>query len=111
MCGKDGKAGMKYNANITSFEKNRRFAFIGKMMAAFLFSADRMIELENSGEGTLFSQKEAHTGLLVPLFWNKLNNQAAKMFKAEPLFSINPISLLFEKLSSCYIIGAMKNES
>jgi hypothetical protein len=82
MCDEKGNAGKHYTSIITALEENKRFNFIGKMMANFIFSADRRIELEDSQGGTLFIQREIYTGLLVPLFWKKLNEQALPMLKS-----------------------------
>jgi len=32
--------------------------------------------------GTLFIQREIYTGLMVPLFWGKLNEQASSMLNS-----------------------------
>jgi len=47
-----------------------------------MFSAERIIEPEDSQGGTLFIQKEIYTGLMVPLFWKKLNEQASSMLNS-----------------------------
>ena len=52
------------------------------MMAKFMFSADRIIELQANEKGTRFSQKEIYTGLMVSLFWKKLSTDATKMLNS-----------------------------
>ena len=52
------------------------------MAAKFMFSVERNIELEDSQEGTIFIQREIYTGLLVPLFWKKLNHHASSMLNS-----------------------------
>ena len=79
MCDKEGKAGRSYTSVVTAFDKNKCLRFVGKMMANFMFSADRIIELKDSNGGTLFIQREIYSGFMVPLFWKKLNEFALPM--------------------------------
>lgn len=74
-----GKDGKNYKSVITVIDKNKCFSFIATMMAKFMFSAERIIELKESQEGTLFIQREIYTGFMVPLFWGKLNKDALPM--------------------------------
>jgi len=80
----DGKGGdgKRYKSIITSIDEKKRFSFIATMMAKFMFSADRIIELEDSQEGTLFIQREIYTGLMVSLFWKKLSTEAMAMLNS-----------------------------
>ena len=82
MCDKEGNDGQSYNATITAIDEAKRFSYIGSMMSKFLFAADRIFELEESGDRTLFTQREVFTGLMVPLFWKKLNAHAVPMYHA-----------------------------
>lgn len=82
MTDKNGNDGKSYKSIITTIEENNCFGFIGSMGAKFIFSAERVIELKASNEGTLFTQKEVYNGILVPLFWSKLSEQALPMLKA-----------------------------
>lgn len=82
MCNDKGKDSQKYKGTITALDENKRFSFVAKMIASFLFSVDRIIELKDSDEGTFFTQKEVYTGLMVSLFWNKLNDMATKMLNS-----------------------------
>ena len=72
----------KYKSIITGIDKNKRFSFIATMMAKFMFSAERIIELQTTEKGTLFTQKEIYTGLMVSLFWKKLSTDATQIFHA-----------------------------
>lgn len=66
----------KYKAKITTLEDKKRFSFIATMMAKFIFSADRIIEIKDATEGTLLVQKEIYTGIMASMFWGKLSTQA-----------------------------------
>ena len=71
MSNSKGGAGKKYDSIITEIDENKRFAFVGTMMAKFMFSAERVIELHVNEKGTFFSQKEIYSGIMVSLFWKK----------------------------------------
>ncbi|WP_185154218.1 SRPBCC domain-containing protein [Fulvivirga sp. M361] len=77
--GNDGKS---YRSVITAMDEEKRFTFIGTMMAKFIFSVERIIELENSQKGTLFTQREIYTGLMASIFWKKLNEYALPMLNS-----------------------------
>jgi hypothetical protein len=82
MCDEKGKNTKNYKAKITSIDDKKRFSFIATMMANFMFSADRIIELEDSAEGTLLIQREIYTGIMVSMFWGKLSTQAKAMLNS-----------------------------
>jgi len=77
-----GNDSKKYKAIITALNKNERFSFVATMMSKFMFSAERIIELKTTEKGTLFTQKEIYTRLMVSLFWKKLNCEASKMLNS-----------------------------
>lgn len=82
MCGSNGKDSKRYAANITVIDENKCFRFIAVMMGKFMFSADRIIELEKTANGTLFIQREIYSGIMVSLFWAKLSTEALSMLKS-----------------------------
>jgi hypothetical protein len=82
MCDESGKKNMSYESTITELDENKRFSFIGSMMARFMFSAERIFEIEEKGEGTQFIQREIYKGILVPIFWSKLNKRALPMLQS-----------------------------
>ncbi len=61
MCDTNGKNGQRYKAVITAIDDKKCFRYVTSMMAKFMFSADRIIELEASQEGTLLRQREIYT--------------------------------------------------
>ncbi|GAB1858733.1 hypothetical protein MHTCC0001_35730 [Flavobacteriaceae bacterium MHTCC 0001] len=77
-----GNKAKKYNATITELNKNKRFSFIAKMMAEFIFSAERIIELKTIEKETKFIQREIYTGIMVSLFWKKLSTDALDMLNS-----------------------------
>ena len=77
-----GKDSKKYKAKITALEEKKRFSFFAIMMAKFMFSADRIIKLEDSEKGTLLIQKEIYTGIMLSMFWGKLSTQAKDMLES-----------------------------
>ena len=66
MRGDDGKDGPKYMPIVTNFEEPKFFRWRGKMMAEFLFTNDKVFELEETGSGTRLIHKELFSGMLVP---------------------------------------------
>ena len=82
MCGKDGKDAQKYMPVITKFEEPKSFRWRAKMMAGFLFTNDKIFELEEITSGTRLIHIEAFSGILVPMFWSKLNTVALPMIKS-----------------------------
>ena len=82
MCDEKGNGGTSYKSIITSLDEKKRFGFVGVMMTKFMFSAERIIELEELSGGTRLVQREIYTGILAPLFWGKLNARALPMLKS-----------------------------
>ncbi len=82
MRGDDGKDGPKYMPIITNFEEPKFFRWRAKMMAEFLFTNDKVFELEETGSGTRLIHKELFSGMLVPLFWSKLETGVPPMLNS-----------------------------
>ncbi len=82
MRGEDGKEGMKYMPIVTNAEEPKSFRWRGKMMAGFLFTNDKVFELEETGSGTRLIHREEFSGFLVPMFWSKLNKGVPSMLKS-----------------------------
>lgn len=55
------------------------FRWRAKMIAKVLFTNDKIITLKESANGTQLSHVEAFSGLLVPLFWGKLEQGVIPM--------------------------------
>jgi len=82
MCGKDGKDAQKYMPIVTSIQEPRYFRWRAKMMAEFLFTNDKVFELEEMGTGTRLIHTEAFSGIIVQMFWSKLNKHVPTMLKS-----------------------------
>jgi hypothetical protein len=82
MRGENGKDGPKYMPTVTVFEEPKSFRWRGKMMAGFLFTNDKVFELEKTGFGTRLIHKELFSGMLVPLFWSKFNEHVPLMLNS-----------------------------
>ena len=82
MRGKGDKEGPKYMPIVTILEAPKSFRWRGKMMFEFLFTNDKVFELEKTGSGTRLIHKELFSGMLVPLFWSKLNQGVPPMLKS-----------------------------
>ena len=51
------------------------------MMAGFLFTNYRVFELKEKDGGTQFTHKKEFSGLIVPMFWKKLNQFVLPMLE------------------------------
>jgi len=74
MRGPEGKDGQKYFPQITEFSAPSSFRWRAYMMLGFLFTNDKIFELEETTAGIRLTHIEAFSGLLVPLFWGKLKD-------------------------------------
>lgn len=90
MMGKDGQDGPKYKPRFIVLEQNKKFQWRAFMMFGFLFTNDKVFELEQTATGTRLIHKELFSGLLAPIFCSKMEegvppmlnlmNQALKEF-------------------------------
>ncbi|SMF27237.1 SRPBCC domain-containing protein [Pseudobacteriovorax antillogorgiicola] len=82
MCGEIGdksKAGPKYEPVITVFEEPRNLSWRATMMAGFVFTNGKVIELEKTDSGTRLVHKETFSGLMVPMMWGQVQTNVPKM--------------------------------
>lgn len=82
MCGKDGKTAQKYQPVISVFESPRTFRWRAKMGAEVLFTNDKVFELEKTNSGTRVVHKELFSGLIVGMFWKKMETFVPGMLNA-----------------------------
>lgn len=82
MCGKDGKGGPRYKPVVSIFEKPNSFRWRAKMMASFLFTNDKIVELKEVNGGTHLIHIETFSGLMVPMFWSKMEQGMPMMLKS-----------------------------
>ncbi|TRX61322.1 SRPBCC domain-containing protein [Fulvivirga sp. M361] len=65
---------MRFTPRVTIFKKEKEFAWLGQLLMAGLFDGHHRFEIKEIEHGQhLFIQKEQFSGLLVPLFWKKLD--------------------------------------
>ncbi len=69
MNGKDGRAAQTYKPTIIEYDVPKIFHWRAKMMASFLFTNDKIIELEKTSSGTRLVHKELFGGMMVTLMW------------------------------------------
>jgi len=79
MRGEKGEDGPKYMPVVTSFQEPKSFEWRAKMMSDFMFTNGRVFKLEKTNNGTRLVNKETFKGMLVPLFWGKLNSHVPSM--------------------------------
>lgn len=95
MSKKKGKDGPKYNPVITILDEPTSFRWRAKMIAGFIMSNDKVIELEETNTGTRLVHKELFSGMVVPLFWSSVEKNVPAM-----LNSMNEaLKIKVEKLS------------
>lgn len=79
MCGKDGKDGPNYTPRIISLEEAKSFHWQAKIVAGFIFTNDKIIELEDIESGTRLVHKELFEGILAPLFCRNIEEGVMPM--------------------------------
>jgi len=82
MRGDNGKDGPKYMPIVTINQEPKTFRWRAKMMSGFMFTNDKVFELEETSSGTRLIHKELYSGVLASLFWNKLNNHVPTMLNS-----------------------------
>lgn len=82
MKGKDGKDGGSYEPVILDFQSPSYLRWRGKMMAGFLMTNDKIFELKEVNGRTHLVQKETFSGLMVPLFWGKMEKWVPSMLES-----------------------------
>ena len=83
MMGKEkGKDGPKYNPTITDLEEPKYFRWRAHMLAGFIFTNDKIFELEETNSGTRLTHKEMFSGLLAPVFCGQMEKGVPPMLKS-----------------------------
>jgi hypothetical protein len=81
MRGPDSKDAMKYQPTVLEVNPPKRFRWRATMISGLLFTNDRVFELKEKHGGTELINKEEFSGLMVPLFWNKMNQFVVPMLE------------------------------
>jgi hypothetical protein len=83
MIGKEeGKNGPKYNPIITELEQPNYLRWRAYMLTGFIFTNDKIIELEETSSGTRLIHKELFKGLLAPIFCGQMEKGVPPMLNS-----------------------------
>ena len=83
MMGKEeGKDGPKYSPVITAFDEPTYFRWRAHMLAGFIFTNDKIIELEETSSGTRLTHTETFKGLLAPVFCGQMEKGVPPMLNS-----------------------------
>jgi len=83
MMGKEkGKDGPKYNPTITELEEPKYFRWRAHMLAGFIFTNDKIFELEETNSGTRLTHKEMFSGLLAPVICGHMEKGVPPMLNS-----------------------------
>ena len=77
----DGKP-MTFRPTCQRFDQNKELRWLGKLWVKGVFDGEHIFELYANGDRTHFVQREVFNGILVPLFWKKLNTNTRQGFEA-----------------------------
>lgn len=74
MSDENGKDSNAYSPVITKLEAPKLLRWRAKMLAEFLFTNEKLVELEATATGTRLIHRELFSGLMVKLFWSKMES-------------------------------------
>ena len=81
MRGLDSKDAMKYEPIVVEVDPPKYLRWRATMMSGFMFTNDRVFELKEKNGGTEVINREEFSGLMVPLFWKKMNQFVVPMLE------------------------------
>ena len=77
----DGGGVMRVRPTIVTFNENVELRWRGVVGASFVFVGEHSFRLQSLPNGaTRFTQSETFGGILVPLFWKRLDGQTRRAF-------------------------------
>ena len=83
MIGKEeGKEGPRYNPVITDLEESKFLRWRAHMLAGFIFTNYKVLELEETSSGTRLIHKELFKGLLAPIFCGQMEKGVPPMLNS-----------------------------
>ena len=77
-----GKNGPKYNPVITALKEPNYFHWRAHMLAGFIFTNDKIFELEETPSGTKLTHTETFKGLVTPMFKGRMEKGVPPMLNA-----------------------------
>ena len=81
MRGLDSKDAMKYEPIVLEVDPPKYLRWRATMMSGFMFTNDRVFELKAKNGGTEVINREEFSGLMVRLFWSKMNQFVVPMLE------------------------------
>lgn len=78
----EGKEGPKYNPIIAELNEPHYFRWRAHMLAGFIFTNDKILELEETSSGTRLTHTESFKGLLAPIFCGQMENNVPPMLNS-----------------------------
>ena len=80
MCGKkEGEDGPRYNPVITKFEDSKLLQWSATMMAGFIMTNGKIIELTETETGTKLIHTETFSGMMMPMMWGHMETGVPPM--------------------------------
>ena len=76
---KEGNDANSYSPIITKVDDLKSLHFKAKMMAYFIFTNEKIFEIEETSDGIKLIHIENFSGLMIPLFKNKLKDYVPSM--------------------------------
>lgn len=76
-----GKDGPKYNPEFIKLEEHKYFHWRAHMMAGFIFTNDKIIELEKTDSGTKVTHKETFKGAMAALMKGQMDKGVPPILK------------------------------
>jgi len=83
MVGKEkGKDGPRYNPVIMELNDSKYFRWRAHMLSEFIFTNDKIFELEETNSGTLLTHTETFNGFLAPMFYGQMEKGVPPMLNS-----------------------------
>jgi hypothetical protein len=80
--GSPGKKAMELRPTVTRVIPNRELRWLGRLVLPGIFDGEHIFEIEPGGNGEVrFVHRENFRGILVPLFWKRLDSEVRKGFE------------------------------
>lgn len=82
MSKEEGKDGPKYSPKIIKLDEPNYFHWRAHMVAGFIFTNDKIFELEETSSGTKVTHTETFKGILAPLFRGMMKKGVTPMLNS-----------------------------
>lgn len=79
---KEGVDGPNYSPIITKLEEERNLSWTATMMAGFIMTNGKILELEETPTGTRLIHKETFSGLMSVIMWSHMETGVPPMLNA-----------------------------